>query len=104
MADEFHCQHGHRGARQHRRRRTDPQCSNTNLVAASLSGFCTLNALAMKVSANTPGAIQLPDGSYVANVLVNPKPGEIGTLGNRSLDSFGTFFLDGNIQKSFRIT
>jgi hypothetical protein len=40
----------------------------------------------------------------VVNVLVNPKPGEIGTLGNRSLTSFGTVFLDGNIQKTFRLS
>jgi hypothetical protein len=81
----------------------DPQCSDTALVASSLTGFCTLNSLAIKVPANTPGAIALADGTYVANVLVNPKPGEIGTLGNRTLDSFGTLFLDGNIQKTFRI-
>jgi hypothetical protein len=82
----------------------DPQCTNTALVASSLAGFCTLNALAMKVPANTPGAIVLGDGSSVVHVLVNPKPGEIGTLGSRTLNSFGTFFLDGNIQKSFRLT
>jgi hypothetical protein len=81
----------------------DPQCSDTSQVAPSLAGFCTLNALAMRVPANTPGAITLADGTSVVNVLVNPKPGEIGTLGNRSLDSFGTWFLDGNIQKTFRI-
>jgi hypothetical protein len=82
----------------------DPQCLDTATVAASLAGFCTLNSLAMKVPANTPGAIVLADGTSVVNVLVNPKPGEIGTLGSRTLDSFGTFFLDGNIQKSFRLT
>jgi len=81
----------------------DPQCFDATLVAPSLTGFCTLNSLAMKVPAGTPGAIELPDGSSVVHVLVNPKPGEIGTLGNRTLDSFGTFFLDGNIQKSFQI-
>src|SRR5262249_35931109 len=84
--------------------RPEPPRSNMNLVASPPCGFCTLNAVAMKVSANTPGGSQLPDGSYVVNVLVNPKPGEIGTLRNRSLDSCGTFFLDGTIQKSFRIT
>jgi hypothetical protein len=72
----------------------NPQCSNTTLVAPSLAAFCTLNSLAMKVPANTPGAVVLADGSSVVNVLVNPKPGEIGTLGSRTLDSFGTFFLD----------
>jgi hypothetical protein len=85
--------------------RPDPQCSDTTQVAAGLlAGLCTLNALAMKVPAGTPGAVVLADGSSVVNVLVNPKPGQIGTLGNRTLDSFGTFFLDGNIQKSFRIS
>jgi hypothetical protein len=82
----------------------DPQCLDTTLVAASLTGFCTLNSLAMKVPANTPGAVVLADGSSVVNVLINPKPGEIGTLGTRTLDSFGTFFLDGNVQKSFRLS
>jgi hypothetical protein len=84
-------------------RQTDPQCSNTALVASSLAAFCNLSALAMRVPSNTPGAYALADGTTVVNVLVNPKPGEIGTLGNRSLDSFGTLFLDGNIQKTFRI-
>jgi hypothetical protein len=82
----------------------DPQCADTALVASSLNAFCTLNSLAMKVPSNTAGAIVLPDGTSVVNVLVNPKPGEIGTLGSRTIDSFGTFFLDGNIQKTFRIT
>ena len=82
----------------------DPQCFDTTLVAPALAAFCTLNSLAMKVPANTSGATVLADGTSVVHVLVNPKPGEIGTLGNRTLDSFGTFFLDGNIQKSFRIT
>jgi hypothetical protein len=82
----------------------DPQCLDTTQVAASIAGFCTLNSLAIKVPAGTAGAVVLPDGSSIVNVLVNPKPGQIGTLGNRTLDSFGTFFLDGNIQKSFRIS
>ena len=58
----------------------------------------------MRVPANTPGAVTLADGSSVVPVLVNPKPGEIGTLGNRTLDSFGTWFLDGNVSKTFRLT
>jgi hypothetical protein len=82
----------------------DPQCTDTSVVAASLAGFCTLNSLAMKVPENTPGATVLADGTSVVNVLVNPKPGEIGTLGARTLTSFGTFFLDANIQKTFRLT
>jgi hypothetical protein len=82
----------------------DPQCLDTTLVASSLAGFCTLNSLAMKVPAGTPGDSVLADGTSVVHVLVNPKPGEIGTLGSRSLTSFGTFFLDGNIQKTFKLT
>jgi hypothetical protein len=82
----------------------DPQCSDATLVASSLTGFCTLNSLAMIVPANTPGAITLADGTSVVHVLINPKPGELGTLGFRSLDSFGTLFLDGNVQKTFRIS
>ena len=82
----------------------DPQCTDTARVASSIAGFCPLNSLAMKVPATTPGAVQLADGSSVVNVLVNPNPGQIGTLGNRTLDSYGTWFLDGNIQKSFQIS
>jgi hypothetical protein len=82
----------------------DPQCLDTTLVASSLTGFCTLNSLAMKVPAGTPGAIDIGNGVSVVNVLVNPKPGEIGTLGNRSETSFGTVFLDANIQKSFKLS
>jgi len=67
----------------------DPQCSDTTVVAASLVPFCTLNALA--TTDGTP-------------VLVNPKPGEIGTLGNRVFDGPGIFFLDGNLAKTFRLT
>jgi hypothetical protein len=70
----------------------DPQCLDTNVVAASLSAFCTLNALANNAS-GTP-----------VNVLVNPRPGQIGNLGNRTLDGPGIFYLDGNIAKSFRLT
>jgi len=36
--------------------------------------------------------------------LVNPRPGEIGTLGNRNVISWGQFFLDANIQKSFQLS
>jgi hypothetical protein len=82
----------------------DPQCTDTSVVAASLAQFCNLNSLAMRVPDNTPGATVLPDGTSVVNVLVNPKPGEIGTLGTRALTSFGTFYLDGNIQKTFRLS
>jgi hypothetical protein len=70
----------------------DPQCLDTSVVAASLSGVCTLNALAVN------------NGGTLVNVLVNPKPGEIGNLGNRTLDGPGIFYLDGNVSKTFRLT
>ena len=70
----------------------DPQCTDTSVVAASLSGFCTLSALAIN------------NGGTPVNVLVNPRPGEIGTLGNRTLDGPGIFYLDGNLSKTFRLT
>ena len=70
----------------------DPQCLDTSVVAASLSGVCTLSALAVN------------NGGTLVNVLVNPKPGEIGNLGNRTLDGPGIFYLDGNLSKTFRIT
>ena len=82
----------------------DPQCADTTQVAASLRGFCTLQSLYMKAPSGTPGATTTSDGILRVPVLVNPRPGEIGTLGHRTLDSFGTFFLDGNVQKSFRIS
>ncbi len=82
----------------------DPQCSDTSVVAASLAAFCSLNALAMRVPAGTAGAYVLPDGSSAVNVLVNALPGQLGTLGARTLDSWGQFFLDANVQKSFRLT
>jgi hypothetical protein len=70
----------------------DPQCLDTSVVGASLTNFCTLNALA-----NNSSGTAVP-------VLVNPRPGEIGTLGNRALDGPGIFYLDGNLAKSFRLT
>ena len=38
------------------------------------------------------------------NMLVNPKPGEFGTLGPRTLARWGAFSLDANAQKTFRLT
>ena len=63
-------------------------------MAAALAQFCTLNALAAKT----------PAGTSTVNVLVNPMPGKYGTVGSRILDSWGQIFLDGNIQKSFRLS
>jgi len=88
----------------------DPQCTDPTLVASSLQTFCTLNALAIKAPVGAPRSFTLTSGATGNNPvnvvygLVNPRPGQIGTLGNRNLDSWGQFFLDANIQKSFRIT
>jgi hypothetical protein len=82
----------------------DPQCANTAVVAATLASFCTLNGLAERVEPGSPGGTVAPDGSTIRNVLVNPLPGEFGTVGPRILDSWGQFFLDANIQKTFQIS
>jgi hypothetical protein len=88
----------------------DPQCLNTAVVASSLQTFCTLNALTLRASADNPRAFTLSSaatGNNPVNVvygLVNPLPGQIGTLGNRNITSWGQFFLDANVQKSFQIS
>jgi hypothetical protein len=92
----------------------DPQCSDASQIAqtdsrgyAFSTGNCTLVALAMRAPAGTPGAYLLDPAdpsSYVVNLLINPKPGQPGTLGFRTLERWGAFGLDANIQKSFRLT
>jgi len=92
----------------------DPQCSDASLIAptdsrsyAFASGNCTLSALAMYVPAGTSDSYLLDPNdpaSRVVNVLVNPKPGQQGTLGPRTLTRWGAFSLDANAQKSFRIS
>ena len=84
----------------------DPQCFDTSVVAASLANICTLNALAVKAPVGAPRSFPLPGANPVNVVygLLNPLPGQIGTFGNRTIDSWGQFFLDANIQKSFQIS
>src|SRR5581483_8827477 len=67
----------------------DPQCLNTGLVAAQLSGLCTLNA------------VKLASTGQV--VLQNPLPGNVGTLGQRNLTGLGTWKADMALQKRVRI-
>jgi hypothetical protein len=62
----------------------DPACQ---AVAANLTNFCTITALA---DAN---------GNLV---LRNPAPGQLGTLGLNPLYGPGQWEMDANIQKSFR--
>lgn len=92
----------------------DPQCSDSTRVAqvdsrgyAFASGNCTLVALAARAPAGTPGSYLLDPAdpsSSVVNMLINPRPGELGTLGPRTLDRWGAFSLDANAQKTFTIT
>jgi hypothetical protein len=63
----------------------DPSCA---AVASNLASFCTNTALA-----DAAGNI----------VLRNARPGEPGTLGLRPIEGPGTWDLDANIQKSFRV-
>jgi hypothetical protein len=90
----------------------DPQCADASLVAqttsvtggTTLQAACTLNALGIIVPAGTPGATVGPAGqSYVIGVK-NPRPGEFGTLGNGGFESWGVYYLDANVSKTFRLT
>lgn len=67
------------------RRVADPQCST---VAANLTQWCTINALA-----DANGNI----------VLQHPRPGQLGSLGLRTIEGPGRWDLDLNLQKSVRV-
>src|SRR2546425_2244261 len=66
----------------------DPQCTNANYVAPSLSTFCTLNALR-----NSAGQV----------VLQTPLPGKRGTFGQNRLEDLGTWSADMAIQKRVQL-
>jgi len=87
----------------------DPQCANlvggADSMGFSLRDNCTLNALAMVVSANTPGAMLMPDGkTYGVPVLQNSLPGTQGNQGARMLRLPGRWFFDAAIAKSFKLS
>jgi hypothetical protein len=65
----------------------DPQCL---AVASSLRTFCTLQAIA--------------DAETGQILLQNPLPGTRGSLGRNTIEYPGTWTLDANLSKSFRIT
>jgi len=69
----------------------------------NLQPNCSINALGLVVPAGTPGAIQSGTTNYVYG-LINPTPGNLGTLGARSLTYPGQFDLDMNMSKTFRLT
>jgi hypothetical protein len=68
------------------RRVPDPACAS---VAANLTQWCTLTALA-----DSTGKI----------VLRNASPGQLGTLGLRSMEGPGAWDLHANIQKSIQVS
>ena len=79
---------------------TDPQCAQ---VAAALTTFCTITSVAL-ADPNDPANPQLgPTGSPVV-VLQNPQPGRRGTLGQKTIEGIGTWSLDANLSKTFRIS
>jgi hypothetical protein len=86
----------------------DPQCSSAlvgtaDSMGTNLQTSCTMNALGIVVPAGTPGSIVVGSRSAVL-ALVNPNPGEIGTLGARSLTYYGQWSLNANIGKTFRLS
>jgi hypothetical protein len=93
----------------------DPQCADTSLVsqvaptitgANPLSQACTLNALGFVVPAGTPGSSVTTGANPVSYLLAlkNAKPGEYGTLGNGITESWGVYYVDANLSKTFRLT
>jgi hypothetical protein len=76
----------------------DPQCTGLVNVVDS-AGYnlntsdCTINALALRN----------PDGTAGQLVFQSPQPGRRGTLGQNVIQSPGTWGLDANISKTFRL-
>jgi hypothetical protein len=66
----------------------DPQCTNAGIVAPSLQGLCTLNAIR-----NASGQI----------ILQTPLPGTRGTLGRNTLEGLGTWTADMAMEKRVRV-
>jgi hypothetical protein len=66
----------------------DPQCTNSNLVAASLQAFCTLNAVR-----NSSGQV----------VLQTPLPGTRGTFGQNRIEGLGTWTADMAMEKRIKV-
>jgi carboxypeptidase family protein len=66
----------------------DPQCTNSGIVAPTLQGLCTLNAIR-----NASGQI----------ILQTPLPGNRGTLGRNTLEGLGTWTADMAMEKRVRV-
>jgi len=90
----------------------DPVCATVHPVLNS-GNRCTLDAVAMVVSANTPGSFvlsqQFPtafptDNRSVVYVLQHAQPGKKGNLGNNTLIGLGSFRFDAKLGKTFSIS
>jgi hypothetical protein len=87
----------------------DPQCTSALVVQTDSMGYnfggnCELESLGIIVPAGTPGSSVVPDsGTSYLQALVNPTPGNLGTLGARTLNYWGQFQLDANLSKTFRL-
>jgi hypothetical protein len=87
----------------------DPQCASslvaaTDTMGTNLQTSCSLDSLGLIVPAGTAGAITLGNGNSAVYGLVNPQPGEIGTLGAKTLSYYGQWNLNMNASKNFRIS
>jgi hypothetical protein len=73
----------------------DPQCQISNVT----------DRMGMNLfSANTCGLDSLVDSRTGQTVLQHPTPGQVGNLGQNTVELFGTWRLDANLQKSFSIS
>jgi hypothetical protein len=87
----------------------DPQCTiSEGWVAAQTAAgganvVCNLRAVARQVSPGTPGAVTLSNGTTVQYLLVNPRPGKQGNLGQTTIEGPGTIRFDANLSKTIAI-
>ena len=93
----------------------DSQCSRvttlqnlngTTNAAGVFTARCSLDSVAMIVTAGTPGSFVLDDGTgrSAQIVLQHPEPGKRGTLGSNVIEGLGTWRFDANVSKEFHLT
>ena len=87
----------------------DPQCNVSKVV--DTMGYnlgnqvnCNLNAIARPLDPTDPLAVTLSTGATGQYLLVNPKPGKVGTLGQKTIEAAGPFRFDANVLKRFAIS
>jgi hypothetical protein len=90
----------------------DPQCHDGSLISrvtdlngtAALNTFCDIDALGVIVPSTTPGAFPVGTaGNYGVYALVNPRPGEYGTVAGGALELAGSYTVNANLSKTFRL-